>query len=1062
MAKLTRKIPKDIREYKEKIVFGLSLRKLGSVFIALVICLPLYFFGSDIFGEELTSWLVIILAVLIALIGFAEKNGMTYDKYLMAVIKSNIIYPQKTMFKSSNFFAENEALAKQEELQGISKSKLKKYNKEASLEKAFLLEEMYNNGIEITVDIDKVELLTAGKLSKKNNSDSGKKDMTMENKKNKTKSKAQLVAEEVEQKKKENPQYIPTPKEGKMLLKYANEVNQERIKQIQQGKKDIVNKNKDMNKRKKAKTYIPKSSQDDLPYLADFDEGLFEVEPNIYSKCYEILDINYLTAKDDEAEFIYNKWGEFLNYFSEDVSVSMVIDNKIVSFEEQVKKVSLPYRGDKLDIHRKEWNKILKKQLMNGNNDILQSKYITVSIEAFSPYEALLKFRKLDNEVISNLEKIGSNGKVLSTDERLELLHDKMRKGREGQFNIDYDFLKLQGISSKDYVAPSSFWFKSKSYFMIEDTYFRCVYVNNLPARLTDEFMSSITQCDFPLTTTMSINPIDQEKAHTMIKRRITGMEANKIEAERKAMKNGYDPNSISHDLKRSYQEGLELLERVENNDEKLFLVSIMLMVGGDTLEELNEHTEILRSKIRGNNCQLQVFDNQQREAYKVIMPMGIRPKGKLFVDRALPTESTAIFIPFTTQELFEENGVYIGLNQISHNLIICDRTKLKTPSGFVLGSSGSGKSFKCKETMLSILLSDDETGLMIIDPENEYKILAMAFGGTILTLSPSTKTYINPMDMDEDYGLEEDDEADLLPLDVKKDKALRKKSDYLMSIIQCMITDGEGVSIISPAQKSLIDRAIKRAYENYLNNNFDINYLPTLLDLQEELDKEKGTEDGRLVAEAVEYYTKGSMNLYSHYTNVNLDNRFIVFAIRDLTEELKQISLLIVLDFIWNKMTANSYLKKRTYCFVDEVHILFANLFSARYLQQLYKRGRKYGLVITGITQDLEEVLKSEMARSMIQNSEFIIMLNQTGENLESLTKLRRISEAQRSYVEMADTGCGLLFAGKTVIPFEDNFPKDSYLYTLLSTDFNEDNEDTIKEILSKVNELEEKEIAS
>lgn len=1048
------RIPKDIREYKEKIAFGLTVRQLISFILIAFICLPLYFFGNKIMSEDIISWLVIAVAFILGMIGFKKVNGMPFEKYLKTIIKSEVLYPNKTVFKSSNFFTENQKMAEKEELQGVNHKKLKRYKKEASLEKAFLLEEMYEtNNI---IDVDEIELLSVRKPFKTENNQTTNTEKRKDENMEKKVSKACVVAQEVEAKKRENPTYIPTPKEGKMLLKYAQELNSERLKKIQQGKKSVAKKNKDMDKRKKAKTYIPKSTQDDLPYIADYEEGLFEVEPNHYSKCYEILDINYLTAKEEEADFIYKKWGEFLNYFSENVNVSIVIDNKTVSFEEQEQKVYFKYRGDKLDVHRKEMNRVLKKQMINGNNDILQSKYITVSIEASTPYEALLRFRKIDSEVINKLVTVGSNGRVLDTDERLSLLHDKMRKGREGQFAVDYNFLKEQGISSKDYVAPTSFIFKSKDHFMIEDTYYRCMYVNNLPANLTDEFISDMTRCNFPLMTNISIQPLNTDKTYRMINKQITGMEANKIEAEKKAIKAGYDPNTISHSLKQSYEEGLEMLERVQNNDEKVFYVSILLMLSGNTLEELEENTEILIGQARSYNCQAQTFDYQQRDAFKVIMPMGISPKDKLYVERALPTTSASIFIPFTSQELFQEGGFYLGINQISRNMIVCDRTKLKTPSGFVLGSSGSGKSFKCKETMLSILLSDDETGLMIIDPENEYKVLALAFGGTILTLSASSETYINPMDMNENYGLEEDDDPLLVTMDMKKDKAIRKKSDYLMSIVQCMITDSEGTSVITPSQKSLIDRAIKRTYEEYLATNFDPAYLPTLVDLQNELDKEKQSEDGRLVAEAVEYYTKGSMNLFSHHTNVNLDNRLIVFAIRDLGNELKQIALLIVLDFIWNKMIENASLKKRTYCFVDEVHVLFANLFSARYLQQLYKRGRKYGLIITGITQDLEEVLKSEMARSMIQNSEFIIMLSQTGENLDSLVKLRKISDVQKSFVEMADTGCGLIFAGKTVIPFEDNFPQDSYLYPLLSTNFDEDNEDVINEILSNVSKVE------
>lgn len=1034
------KIPKDIREYKEKVAFGLNVRQLICVGLALMICVPIYIFGIDYINEELLSWLIIGISIPIALIGFMRKNGLTFEKYIMTIIKHEFLYPKKTLFKSDNFFK------KFDNKNESKKDKRAEYNK--SLEIAFLLEEAEQNNKEI--DLNELKVLTEKKNHKTDNK--GSERMNKKDKAVIQKSPAQKIYEEVQEKQKLNPQYIPTAKEGKMISKYFDEINAERLRVINEGKKKVQQKNNEMNKRKKVKSFIPKSTQDDLPYVADYEEGLIEAEPNVYSKCYEILDINYLTAKESEAKIIYDKWGDFLNSFSEEMSVSIIIDNMIVSMEDLKEKIYFKYENDELDVHRKEFNKVLKKQLANGNNNIIKKKYIVVSIECETPYEALMRFRRLDGDIISHLNSIGSNGRVLSTTERLALLHDKMRKGKEGRFNIDFDFVKTQGLSSKDYVAPTSFYFKCKDYFMVDNTYYRCIYINNLPSRISDEFMQDLTDCEFPILTNLNIQPMARDKATRLINKQITGMEANKIEAERKASKSGYDPNTISHKLKQSYGEALELLERVQEDDERILFVTIMCMLSGNTLEELEENTKVLDKKIR-KVCQIQTFDYQQREAFRCIMPMGIRLKDKLFVDRALTTKSSAIFIPFSTQERFDENGFYYGLNQISKNMIYIDRTKLTTPSGFVLGSSGSGKSFKCKEIMTSVLLADKETNLFIIDPENEYKVLAMAFGGTILSLSTGSQTHINPMDMGENYGVEEDDDIENMSIEIKKEKAIKKKSEYLMSVISCMMTDENGVSAISPTQKSLIDRAIKNTYYDYLQNNFDDKYLPTLIDLQNNLDNEKETEYGRFVAEAVEYYTKGSMDLFSHKTNIDLNNRFIVFAIRDLGKELKQISLLIVLDFIWSKMVKNASTNLRTYCYVDEIHILFANLFSARYLQQLYKRGRKYGLVITGITQDTEELLKSDMAKTMIHNSEFILVLSQSGENVESLSKIRKISDVQRGYIEEAEQGTGLIFAGKTTIPFEDKFPEDSYLYSLFSTNFNEDNDEIIKQVLSNMN---------
>lgn len=1049
---ITVRIPKEIRAYKEKLAFGLTARQMIATIIAFAICVPTYLYGRNFMSDDVVSWIVIGIALPCAGIGFIKKNGMPFEKYIWTILKQQLLYPQKTNFKTDNFFRTAQDKAYKEDIANINPKKLKKYKKQATLERAFLIEEMEERGEEIDLNNLDKKLLTVRNPqgnNKKNDDDKNKK---KQKEKNDKKSKAQIISEEVEKKKQEDPHYIPTKKEGKMLLAYARELEKKRVTEIKAGKKNVSKKNDKMKKRRKARSFIPKSAQDDLPYIADYDEGLFEVEPNKYSKCYLLKDINYLTAKEDEAVTIFCKWGEFLNYFSEEMNIALIIDNRIVSLNEQERKVYYQLTGDSYDMHRKEFNKILKRQMVAGNNDIQQNKYVTVTIDADSPYEALLRFHKIDVEVINNLKKIGSDGTIMSTDERLSLLHDKMRKGREGEFRVDYNFLKEQGLSSKDYVAPSSFWFKQKDYFMIENTYYRCMYINNLPASLSDEFINDMTDCEFPVITNLNIQPVAQDKALRIVKKQLTGMEANKIDAEKKAVRAGYSPETISHDLKQSLNQGEELLDDMINKNQKMFFVTIMIMASGNSLDELNENAKILISKARKYTCQLQVFDNQQRDAFKVILPMGVTPNNKLYVERTLTTESTSIFIPFASQELFQSGGFYYGLNQISRNLILCNRTKMKTPSGFILGSSGSGKSFACKREMLCVLLSDSKTGLLVIDPENEYGDFCKAFGGAVLSLSASAETFINPMDMDANYGLDDNDDPVETPLQRKKEKALQKKTEYLMSIIQCMLADDDNKTTVTPQQKSVIDRVIRYTYSLYLESDFDERYIPTLLDLQDALDKEKMSEDGRLIAEAVEYYTRGSMNLFSHKSNIDFSNRFVVFNIRDLGKELKQISLLIVLDFIWNRMIANCQSKIRTYCYVDEIHVLFQNAFSERYLQQLYKRGRKYGLVITGITQDVEDLLKSDMARGMISNSDFIMMLNQSSENLKLLAKMLNISEAQTSYVSRADAGSGLLFAEKTIVPFVDQFPPNSYLYTLMSTKFGEDSDSDIEEFIKKL----------
>lgn len=1060
------RIPNEIRAYKEKLAFGLTLRQLIATIMAFGICVPLYMYGRKFLSDDTASWLVIITGVPIAGIGFVKINGMPFEKFILAILKTMVILPQRRIFKSVNFFEEVDGKAKAEEVAGINLRKLKKYKKQAGREKSYLLELAEQSGEKVNMNEIDDKLLTVRKPSPKNSEKKNIKKNVKEEHKNK--SKLQIKAEIIEEKKKNDTSYIPNQKEGKILRAYAEELKKRKISEFNRDMKQIQKKTKGMEKRRSVKSNLPKTTQQTIPYVADFDEGLFEVEPNKYSKCFELMDINYLVAKEEEQFDIFEKWGEFLNYFSDDMAISLCVDNRIVSMNEQEQKVYYKMKHDDYDVHRAEYNKILRKQIIAGRNDIQQVKYITVTIDCDNVYEALLKFHRIEQEVITNLRQIGSNGRTMSTEERLELLHDKFRHGREGDFSTllndfqekdkdFFEFIKQRGLSSKDYVAPSSFLFKAKDWFCIEDRYCRCMYMNSLPASLAMDNFNSITDVEFPLITTLHIQPIAKDKGLRLIKKQLTGMEANKIEAEKKAVRSGYSPETINHDLRQSLAQAEAMLDDCVNKNQKMFFVTIGFMVMGDSMEELDENCKVLTSKARQFTCQIQTFDYQQEDAFKVIMPMGISPKGKLYVERTLTTESTAIFTPFASQELFQEGGFYYGLNQISLNLILCNRTSMKTPSGFLLGSSGSGKSFATKREMLNVLLNDDKTSVLVIDPENEYGDFARAFGGVVLNLTASSECYINPMDMDENYGLDDNDDADTIPLQKKKEKAVQKKADYLMSIINYMIAENE-VSTIKPQQKSIIDRAIRRTYKTYLEHDFDTQYLPTLLDLQNELDKEKKredgspNEDGRLIAEGVEYYTKGSMNLFSHKSNLDFSNRFVVFNIRDLGKELKQISLLIVLDFIWNRMIANFKKKVRTYCYVDEIHVLFQNYFSERYLEQLYKRGRKYGLVITGITQDVADLLKSNMAKGMINNSDFILMLNQNGENMKELSKLLGISEAQCQFIKKAEEGSGLLFAEKTIVPFVDRFPKNSYLYTLMSTKFGEDSDIDIKNFIDKL----------
>ena len=954
------RIPEEIRKYKEKIAFGLTARQIISVILTALICVPLYWFGRPYIVEDVLSWMIILIALPVLSIGFLKFNGMPMEKFFVVWLKFEFLYPRKRKFRTDNAFRDwqNQAYAEEIPKNKKERKKLTQEKREANLEKAFLLAEAEADGrAQYTTDpdaekaatfnVDEQELLTVRKPKKGGKSPKDDKDDKDKKKKDKEKKKPklQVKAEAIEQKRKGNPEYVPTKKEYAILSKWYLQKEKMRRKEIEKGKQQVTKKSKKMEKRRTAKTAVPRSTQNSIPYIADYEEGLFEVTPNKFSKMYRIKDINYRTGREEEQVTIFCKLGEFLNYFSEEMRFAFVIDNRVVSKAEQERKVFKQMKGDKYDRHRKEYNNILRRQIIAGRNDMQVQKFVTVTIDADTPIEALLRFHKIDAEIITNLRRIGSDGEVLSTDERLEYYHDKFRRGSEGEFQINYDFIKAQGIHSKDYIAPSFIQFDRK-HIQIEDEYYRCMFLNNLPASLQDEFLFELCDNDFPVTTSLSIEPVAQEKGLNIVKKQLTGIETNKIEAEKRAIRAGYSPETIQHSIKDAHAQAESLYDDMLNKNQKMFFVTITVMCHGSTLEELEENCNILKSKARKYTSQLQTLSNQQEEAFRVTLPFGYPPK-EMCVERTLTTESTSIFMPFSNQELFQSGGFYYGLNQISQNLVIVNRTKMKTPSGFCLGSSGSGKSFACKREVLNVLLDDDKTGVLIIDPENEYGDFCRAFGGTVLKISADSSNYINPMDMPKEYGLDEDDDVNTTPIEVMKDKAIKKKSDYIMSIVERMISVGGSAdsTTITPQQKTIVDRAVRATYKTYLEHDFDPAYQPTLLDLQAELDKEgEVNPEGKKVAEGVEYYTKGSMDIFAHKTNVDISNRFVVFNVRDLGDQLRQIALIIVFDFIWNRMIQNKNIKVRTYCYCDEIHVMFQSFYSANFLKQLYKRGRKYG----------------------------------------------------------------------------------------------------------------------
>jgi len=1055
---ITVRVPAEIRKYKESFFMGFNLRQIASAVVTLLICVPLYFYGNKFLPEDVVSWLIMVIAVPVLGFGFFTFRGMPFEKFLLAMAEY-LIFPIKRRYKTVDKYEVEVRKEKNSSLPQSEKERkaLAKIEYQKGLEWAALVEEANEQGVDYE-DEDNMNYVTVksgtggkGKKPKKRNERKEKKEKV---------DKLQEQALAIEDKIKNDLSYIPTAKENKIRKKYIAVQAQKRKKTVIEKKKQTAQKNNQMEQRRKAKSIIPKTTQQSIPYISDYEEGVFEVAPNKYSKIYRLYDINYRTASQEEQNRIFVRYCEFLNYFSDDLRFALYIDNRVISREEQERGVLYNLTGDSFDVHREEYNGIMRGQIEAGNNNIRKEKFISVTIDASSPIEALLQFHKVDAEVESNLKNIGCRGKALTTAERLSYYHDKFRKGKEGDLSVEKDsrfFEKIysMGISSKDYIAPSSFEFGNRD-FKIDDTWCRALFLSNLPSSLPDEFLFDICNNDFPVCFTLNVEPVANEVGTKIVRNQLTSIEKDKLEAEKRAIRSGYSPETIRHSIKEAHTTATQLFDDITYNNQKMFFVTMTCMVQADTKEELDNHCKIIESKARKYMAQFIPLTYQQEEGYKITLPFGYSPKS-ISVNRSLTTESLAIFMPFSNTEMYQRGGYYYGLNQISHNLVLVNRLEMKTPSGFVLGKSGSGKSFATKREILNVLLHDDKTNVLIIDPENEYGNFCRVFGGLVLKISADSDCYINPMEMAEDYGLDDDDTKDT-PLAKKKEKALRKKSDYIMSIVERMLSTGtdDSTTMLSPVQRTIVDRCVTRCYEEYLNRDFDPDYLPTLIDLQAELDKEKKGDqaiEGQMVADSMAYFTYGNMDVFSHQSNVELNNRIVVFNVLNLGEQLKQIALIIVFDFIWNRMLKNNAKGIRTYCYCDEIHVMFQSYYSANFLKQLYKRGRKFGLCITGITQNVEDLLRSEQARGMIANSEFVMMLSQASEDAKILAELLSVSETQMKYIINADAGSGLLFAEGALVPFIDKFPETSYLYKLMSTKFDDKmTDDDVKIIIEEI----------
>lgn len=757
-----------------------------------------------------------------------------------------------------------------------------------------------------------------------------------------------------------------------------------------------------------------KSAQDSIPYERMWADGICRTINNHYTKTIQFQDINYQLSQNEDKTAIFEGWCDFLNYFDSSIEFQLSFLNLAASQETFAQSINIPLQNDDFDSIRSEYSDMLQNQLARGNNGLIKTKYLTFGIEADSVNAAKPRLERIETDILNNFKRLGVSAESLDGKKRLEQLHSIFHMDEQIPFRFEWDWLVSSGLSTKDFIAPSYFEFKTGKKFRMGKTVGAVSFVQILAPELNDRMLADFLDMESSIIVSLHIRSVDQVKAIKTIKRKITDLDRAKIEEQKKAVRSGYDMDIIPSDLATYGNEAKKLLQDLQSRNERMFLVTFLVMNTADNMRKLDNNIFQASSIAQKYNCQLTRLDFQQEEGLVSCLPLGIN---QIEIQRGLTTSSTAIFIPFTTQELFQKGkeSLYYGLNALSNNLIMVDRKLLKNPNGLILGTPGSGKSFSAKrEIANSFLLTNDD--IIVSDPESEYSPLVKRLHGQVIKISPTSRDFVNPMDLNLDYS---DDES---PLSLK--------SDFILSLCELIIGGKEG---LQPVEKTIIDRCVRMVYKNYLSNPIPEN-MPILEDLYDLL-RSQEEKEAQYIATALEIYVTGSLNVFNHRTNVNIDNRIVCYDIKELGKQLKKIGMLVVQDQVWNRVTINRAAHKSTRYYIDEMHLLLKEEQTAAYTVEIWKRFRKWGGIPTGITQNVKDLLSSREVENIFENSDFVYMLNQAGGDRQILAKQLGISPHQLSYVTHSSEGEGLLFYGSVILPFVDRFPKNTELYRIMTT---------------------------
>ena len=755
---------------------------------------------------------------------------------------------------------------------------------------------------------------------------------------------------------------------------------------------------------------VPKSVQDVIPIRKVYDDGVFMVDKNKFSKTFKFTDINYAVADDDDKMNILEEYADFLSALDSGMTTKITVNTRRLTRSDFERDILIPDADDGLDMYRHEYNRIILEKAA-GLNSMIQDKYITLTVDKRSVEEARSYFSRVIGELSLRLSKLGCKCSEPTLEERLRVFHDFFRPEESGTFRFNVKEKRRKGHTFKDSICPDSFEFYS-DYFRIGDRFGRVMFLKEYGSYIKDSITSDLTALQRNLMMSIDIIPVPISEALKEAENRLLGVETEIANWQRRQNNNNNFSATVPYDLEQQRQEIKDFLDDLTMKDRRMTLAVVTFVLTADTLTQLDNDTKAVINTASGDHCQLAVLRFQQMDALKTVVPFGVC---KIENFRTMTTESLTAFHTFRVQDAFHQKGIYLGQNTISNNMIIVDVGLLLNGNSVVLGVSGGGKSMIGKFILTARFLADPDCDVMIIDPEREYSPLVRALGGECVYISSTSPSHINPMDLNSDYG--------------ENGNPMILKSEFIMSLIEQVI----GAGALGPKEKSIIDRCTASVYRSYLQRGFR-GALPTLMDFRMELLNQPEPEAHEL-ALSIELFTNGSLDIFAKQTNVDTQNRMICYDIIDLGKQLTPMGMLVVLDSILNRITRNRVKGRRTYIYIDEIYLLFQNEYSANFLFTLWKRVRKYGAFATGITQNVEDMLQSHTARTMLSNSEFLIMLNQASTDRVELAKQLNISNNQLSYITNAEAGHGLMKIGSSLVPFSNIIPADTNLYKLMTT---------------------------